>query len=181
MNFLLLGLRASGKTTLGPRLAAAVGWPFIDLDPLSASALRATSPAEAIAVHGIEAFRRAEAASLRVLLDRDRHVVALGGGTPTAPGVADLLTSHRAARLARLAYLRATPETLRARLEAHGPNSLADARPALTAHGTLDEIPILFQARDPLYRALASTTIDIDALTEPQALHALEQALRAPT
>lgn len=175
MNFLLLGLRASGKTTLGPRLAAAVGWPFVDLDPLAAGALNTASPADAIAAHGIEAFRRAEAASLRVLLDRDRHVIALGGGTPTAPGVADLLTSHRDSRLARLAYLRASPETLRARLEAHG----TDTRPALTIHGTLDEIPILFQARDTLYRTLATATIGIDTLTETQALHELERALRA--
>jgi shikimate kinase len=57
-----------------------------------------------------------------------------------------------------LVYLRGTPATLRARLEAQG----AGDRPSLTGRGTLAEIESVFAARDGLYRGLASRVMDID-------------------
>ncbi|QKK09396.1 MAG: hypothetical protein HND58_15340 [Planctomycetota bacterium] len=56
-----------------------------------------------------------------------------------------------------IVYLRAQPETLRARLGAADAN-----RPSLTGAGTLGEIDAVFAARDGLYRELATEIIEID-------------------
>jgi shikimate kinase len=155
-NLVLIGLRASGKSTLGRLVAARLGRPFIDLDDLTAARLGGSSPADALTRRGEPAFRAAEAAALRETLARPGLVVALGGGTPTAPGASELLQQERAARRAVIIYLHVAPEILRSRLAA---TDLA-ARPSLTGRGTLDEIGTLYSRRDALYRALADTLIE---------------------
>lgn len=162
-HLLLIGLRASGKSTLGAALARALARPFIDLDDRTAQALGAPDAARAWAAHGEPAFRAAETGALRDALRGPRAVIALGGGTPTAPGAADLLRAACAARTARIVYLAAPPALLRARLAR---TDLA-TRPPLTPRGTLDEIDAVHAARDPLYRALASRTIELDGTSTP--------------
>jgi shikimate kinase len=71
-----------------------------------------------------------------------------------------------------LLYLRASPETLRARLAATD----LSARPSLTGADVLDEIATLFARRDPLYRALASAVLEIDGLHESECLARLVHA-----
>jgi len=160
---LLIGLRASGKSTVGPLVAAELRLPFIDLDPLTAQELGESSAAKAFLTKGQAAFRMAEATALsRVLQSSAPAVIALGGGTPTAPGFAQLLADYPDATLI---YLRATPTTLRARLA----NTDTASRPSLTGKGTLDEMAEVFAARDPLYRALAHLEIAVDGLSESDA------------
>lgn len=89
-SIILVGHRGTGKTTLGPLLAKALGeaWTFIDLD---AEITRVTgrSPAEIIAEDEAN-FRRVEAAELRRLLGSGaaRTVIALGAGCPLPRRVA---------------------------------------------------------------------------------------------
>lgn len=165
---LLIGLRGSGKSTLGRLLADRLRRPFIDLDDLTAAELGTHSPAEAFTSHGEPAFRLAEARALSLVLAGDQRpspVVALGGGTPTAPGASDLLQQARTDNRARMVYLRASVNTLRDRLE----RSDASSRPALTPLGLLDEIATILQRRGPLYTAIADVIIEIDTLTPQQA------------
>jgi shikimate kinase len=172
VNILIAGLRGAGKTTVGRALAERRRMPFIDLDDWSAAAAGCASPAEAIAHRGEAEFRRAEAGALRVALLYRGHVFALGGGTLTAPGVQRLVRDARAARHARLIYLRARPDTLRSRLI----SSDLTQRPSLTGAGTLEEMALLFAQRDPLYRDLADAVIDTDDLSPQQTLEALDAA-----
>jgi shikimate kinase len=159
-HVILIGLRASGKSTLAPALASRLGIPSIDLDPLVAQVLGCGSVREAFESRGVDAFRAAEAKLLRELLESlTASVVSLGGGTPTAPGAAELLEAA-AAGGAKVLYLRATPATLQARLSK---TDLA-SRPSLTGAGTLEEVNHLFEQRDPLYRGLATDVIEVDAL-----------------
>lgn len=151
----LIGLRASGKSTVGALVAASVGRPFIDLDQRTLSLLGAPTVAHAWRDAGEHAFRAAEARALADALRLGSAVLALGGGTPTAPGAADALRAARARNAARVIYLHAEPEALRARLAA----SPGD-RPSLTGKGTLEEIYDLSAARDPLYRSLADLVLD---------------------
>ena len=74
----LTGAPASGKTTLGRRLATALGVSFVDLD---AEIVRVAGQAipEIFATRGEAAFRDLEARTLTQI--RDAGVVALGGGT----------------------------------------------------------------------------------------------------
>lgn len=170
-GLVLLGLRGSGKSTLGPRLAERLKRPFIDLDDRTAAACGSASAGEAYARLGETAFRLAEADQLRRGLDEAGAVIALGGGTPTAPGAAALLRAASERGLTRLVYLRASVETLRRRLAAAGVAS----RPSLTGLGTLDEIERIFLQRDPLYRELART-IDVDRLDEAAAVERVLEA-----
>ena len=72
----LYGAPASGKSTLGSRLATALGVPFLDLDAAIVQAAGRTIP-EIFFADGEEAFRDLEARTLRQV--GDAGVVALGG------------------------------------------------------------------------------------------------------
>lgn len=168
----LMGLRGSGKSTLGRALAAQLNLSFIDLDSVTPRLLNSPSVADAWATHGEPAFRAAE---LRALADpavTSAGVIALGGGTPTAPGAEQLLLAARAAG-ARLIYLRASAHTLRQRLLA-ADNS---HRPSLTGTDPLAEIEAVLAARDGLYQRLASTVLAIDGHDESTTLAELVRTL----
>lgn len=166
MLTLLIGLRASGKSTIGPALAEALKLPFFDLDQLVARAANTATPAEALSTLGIPAFRDLEAAQLETLIaTTTRAIISLGGGTPEGPRSASMIRSLKASGAARIIYLHATPAALRARLER---TDLAQ-RPSITGRGTLEEVETLYQRRHPLYLDLANNTISIDTLT-PEAI-----------
>lgn len=173
MTLVLIGLRGSGKSTIGRAAGAALGWAFVDLDDLTPGVLGAASAGEALKTHGEAAFRDAEATALAGVLaaaekNAGRVVIALGGGTPTAPGVPELLRGAGA----RAVYLRATPRTLRERLV----HTDLRTRPSLTGRGVLAEIAAVFERRDGVYSALAAelgTVIDVDGLSA----HDLERAV----
>ncbi|USN99259.1 MAG: AAA family ATPase [Phycisphaeraceae bacterium] len=154
---MLMGLRGSGKSTVGRLLAARLGLGFADLDDLTAAGLEKPNAGAAIRAHGFEAFRKAEAAALGRVLSREGLVLALGGGTPTAPGAADLLRD-RVRSGAELVYLHASPDELRRRLESTDTAS----RPSLTGAGTLDEIARVYLERDPAYRALCTRVVETE-------------------
>jgi shikimate kinase len=84
MNHLyLIGLPASGKTTLGRQLAAYYGRGFLDLDHRIVADAGQSIP-EIFASEGEDGFRRREAAALAAVASQPGRplVVATGGGTP---------------------------------------------------------------------------------------------------
>jgi shikimate kinase len=200
-HLVLMGLRGSGKSTLGAIVASRLGRVFIDLDDRTPRLLRRASVAEAWSLDGEAAFRAAETQALRETLAADhatesaenvggtetrppgtsdasrsarpseptrassRIVLALGGGTPTAPGAADLLRDHQSRRATTLVYLRASADELRRRLSLHGPGA---NRPSLTGAGALDEIEQVLARRDPLYASLADSIIDVAGKSQDQ-------------
>ncbi len=163
MTIYLMGLRGSGKSTVGRLLAMRLAGDFVDLDDLTPGVLGSATAADALRQHGEPAFRQAE----RKALDDPRvlaaAVVALGGGTPTAPGAQGELQA-RAARGDRLIYLCASPATLRKNLA----KTDVTTRPSLTGAHPLDEIEVVLKRRDPIFRALAATIIEIDEMTPEQ-------------
>jgi shikimate kinase len=78
----LVGFMASGKSTVGPVLAARLNRPFIDLDHLIEADLNCTI-AELIAREGEEKFRRLETEILRQTVQGEPAVIAPGGGAIT--------------------------------------------------------------------------------------------------
>lgn len=163
MRVILIGLRGSGKTTVGQALARAMRCPFIDLDDLTPTMLGCSSAAEALTTKGEPTFRAAETSALKSVLETSpaSTILALGGGTPTAPGAVELLQAQRDVGRAILFYFHASPDALRARLRS---NHLR-ARPSLTGKGTLAEIDDIYARRDPLYRTLANHTIDVEHMS----------------
>lgn len=177
-SIVLMGLRASGKSTIGPALARHLGFDFQDLDHAVLEDSAFDSIAGIVAAEGWPGFRNREREQLEVwlwalhTLPERRLVLALGGGTPTHGPSRALLQSAELHGLVALVYLRARPETLAQRM-----TSSAD-RPSLTGKDPLEEIADLFAQRDSLYRSIADATIDVDALTESETLDAIESALQ---
>lgn len=159
-NLLLIGLRGSGKSTLARALGERQGRTSIDLDDeVRAMFPECESIAQIFETRGEPAFREAEARALeQVMRDRAGAIVALGGGTPTAPGAADLISAASARGAAQVVYLRCNPDVLRERLECA--ESARDDRPSLTGANPLDEIETIFAQRDALYRSLATCTLE---------------------
>jgi shikimate kinase len=174
MHIVLIGYRASGKTTTGRALAGALAMPCVDLDERLAEAM-GMSIAEAFSRFGEPWFRAAECIELEKALAQRPGVIALGGGTPCSPASGALLTKARAEGRAKVVYLRATAATLRSRLltadNAH--------RPALTGAGhPADEVDDVLRRRAPLYEAAADTAVDVDDLTLEQTVDALIKLVR---
>jgi shikimate kinase/3-dehydroquinate synthase len=107
----LSGFMATGKSTLGPRVAARLNIPFLDTD---AEIERATGKTVAELWHslGEAAFRAREAALVEELLQSDSaRVIAFGGGTVTVRK-----TRHLALDRAHVVTLTASPATIAARV-----------------------------------------------------------------
>lgn len=161
MNVLLIGMRGCGKSSIASLLATRIRRTYVDLDTMTATRLNAATAGQAFARVGESAFRAAELEALRVSMQSQRFVLALGGGTPLASGAADLINASRAGKRAIVVYLRATPATLRARLE----KTDLSQRPSLTGRGVLEEIPDVLAQRDSVYTSLADEIMDVDGET----------------
>ena len=102
---MLIGLRGSGKTTLGSLLAKRLNTQFIDLDDVTVAGSGQPSVTAMFRSVGEPAFRAAECAALTHVLtspSTSGAVIALGGGTPTTPPARALLESARAAGTIRI-------------------------------------------------------------------------------
>ena len=82
MKIILLGYMASGKTSIGKKLAKRLNLSFIDLDDYIAEQEN-LSISEIFKEKGEIYFRKKEAHYLNELLKNDKsYILALGGGTP---------------------------------------------------------------------------------------------------
>ncbi|MEM1212924.1 MAG: shikimate kinase [Planctomycetota bacterium] len=173
MLLVLLGYRASGKSTLGRLLADRLDLPFTDVDDAIRARFDHRTVAEIWDTDGEPAYRTVEVQVMQQLAQQTDHVVALGGGTPMQPVAAQAIA---AAPHALRVYLYADAQTLTDRLNADAPNR--DQRPALTsADSLLDEITTTLAEREPTYRRLADLTLDITQLTPDQAADQILAAL----
>lgn len=78
-SIVLVGMMGAGKTSVGKRLAARLGLPFVDADHAIEEAAAKTIP-EIFAEHGEAYFRDGERRVIARLLRERRQVVATGGG-----------------------------------------------------------------------------------------------------
>jgi shikimate kinase len=141
-NIVLVGLRASGKTTLGRRVARRLERPFLDTDEMVADRTGATIE-ELVAHQGWEAFREVEHAVLAEALDHRGRVVATGGGVVLRPDNRALLKER-----GRVFYLMADVPLLASRL---GSDPGRAQRPSLTGQDVVEELRETLVAREPLY------------------------------
>jgi shikimate kinase len=162
-RIVLTGFMGSGKTTLGPLVAARLGWNFIDVDDVIEAEAGVTI-AEIFAHHGEAAFRERERETIARLAAGDSLVLALGGGA----------IEHEATRT----LLLTTPGTLLVHLEVELATTLKRCagtelvRPILAHHANL---AVRYQRRLPLYR-MAHVSIPVDTLFPEQAVEKILSA-----
>jgi len=157
MNLLLIGYRGTGKTTLAQLIARRLGWDWVDADV--EIELRAGKSIKAIFDDdGEPRFRDLESAVVVELGQRDRTVIALGGGAPMRPENRPLLR-----RAGKVVWLQASPEELWQRISAD--HTTAGRRPNLTTSGGLTEIIATLERRSPIYRECADLEVDTEGKT----------------
>lgn len=153
----LLGLRGAGKSTLGAKLAAALGTPFVELDR-EVEREAGSKLGEVFAMYGQEAFRRFERRALeRVLRTHEAAVIAAGGSLVTDPDTYRLLLDN-----CHTVWLKARPEEHMNRVIAQGDMRPFEGNTRGKMRGrsaALDEIRKLLADRDRLY-CRADVTIE---------------------
>lgn len=170
MNIILIGYRATGKTTLARLLAERLGWDWIDAD-VEIERRAGKAIARIFAEDGEPAFRDLEARVIADLCQRHRLVLAAGGGAPLRP------ESRRAMRESgQVVWLTARPETIHARMS--GDDTTAARRPSLTDKGALEEIVHLLGKREPVYRQSAHVTVDTEGKSPEALAHEILAALQ---
>jgi len=153
----LVGLSGTGKTSVAPMLSARLGWPAIDTDA-EIERRESASVAELWSARGEAAFRRIESLVLaEALAGPGPVVVAAGGGVVLEEANRSLL-----ARRAWVAWLKASPEALAARL------GHPAGRPLL-AGDLLEALRRLESQRQGLYRQVAQVELEVEDL-DPEAV-----------
>jgi shikimate kinase len=89
----LIGYMGSGKSTAGKKLAAKLGFEFIDLDKFIEEETGTTIP-EIFKNKGEAEFRALEHNALKKLITKEKIVVACGGGTPCYYGNMELMNNN---------------------------------------------------------------------------------------
>ncbi len=163
-RILLVGMMGAGKTSVGTALAARLGRPFLDNDAL-VRALTGREPPEIDASDGEDALHRAEADALRAAVARPgTSIIAVAGAI-----VDDPPERARLARSGFVVWLRARPETLRARI-----GTGAGRRHEAT---DLEWLAARSDEREPAYRAVADLIVDVDERTVDEVVDRVEAAL----
>ena len=161
----LLGLRGAGKSTLGPRLARALGLRFVELDEAIEEAA-GLSLTDVFSVHGEAYYRRLALQCLRDVLAGKPAVIALPGGIVHDETCFQLVLSE-----CTTAWIKARPADHMARVLEQG-----DRRPIAGRPNAMAELRAILAAREPLY-SRAQVTVDTSRKDEAQALAALVAAL----
>ena len=81
MKIFLIGFMGCGKTTMGKKLAAKLGYNLVDLDH-QIEHITGTTVAGYFASHGEDVFRKLESDTLKNHEYAENAVVSTGGGTP---------------------------------------------------------------------------------------------------
>jgi shikimate kinase len=146
-SIVLVGMMGVGKSSIGRRLGARLGVPFVDADTEIEKAA-GTSIADIFARHGEAAFRSGEARVIARLLEGGPQVLATGGG---AVMNADTRAAIKAKGVS--IWLNAEFDVLLRRI-----NKRKNDRPMLQTADPAATLRQLLAERDPVY-ALADLTV----------------------
>jgi len=163
----LIGLRGAGKSTLGARLAKEMKVPFIELDREIEEDAR--MPLEEIfSLYGQSGYRRIEKRALdRVLREKERAVISVGGGVVSEKETYDALLANCFA-----VWVKAQPEEHMSRVIAQG-----DLRAIADNDEAMEDLRRILEAREPLYRK-ADLHLDTSGKTAEHSFRELKKMLQ---
>jgi shikimate kinase len=151
---ILTGLPGSGKSTVGRALAERIEWDFVDLDAEIARK-EGRSVSQIFAENGEERFRDLEALATSELRDRQKLIIAPGGGWVTQTATVSLLRPP-----ARLVYLRVPPQVAAKRIERE-----SDERPLLSGSNLPVRLDSLLLDRESAYLT-ADLTVNAELVVD---------------
>jgi shikimate dehydrogenase len=166
MNIVLIGMRGSGKTTVGRILARRLGVELVEMDELIARKA-GLSIAEIVEKHGWEKFRDIEEDVASEVVERDNIINASGGGVVTR--------EQNIAKLKKngiLVWLKAGVDTLLERLGEDSP------RPLLVGKTQQEDMEITLKERKALYQKTADLVIDTENKTPEEVAETIIKSLK---
>ena len=164
----LIGLRGTGKSTVGKLLADRLGWSFADSD--DAVELNAGKTiARIFAEDGEPRFRDLEANAVVEKFSQDRIVLATGGGAILRTATRSLLKAN-----GFVVWLTGPVAVLAERLAID--STTTSRRPLLTAMTGSEELAALNVVREPLYREIAHLAVDTKNRTPDEIATTIERA-----
>lgn len=161
-NIVLIGMPATGKSTVGVILAKRLGYDFLDTDISICKATGRTLPV-LLEQEGVDGFVRIEGQVASGLCCQ-RTVIATGGSMVLSPGAMAHLKENGV-----IVWLDTPLEVLQERLPEH----LSDRGVVAPSHMTVRE---LFVQRRPLYEQYADVTVACSGDME-QVLNRLERGV----
>ncbi len=165
-NIILIGMAATGKSTLGKRLAKRLNRAFVDTDLLMEAWWGA--PLQQIRDHlGLEAFVLAEAQQIQ-RLHLKRCIIATGGSVVYSEDAMKHLQDQ-----GHIVYIKTSFESISRRLTNPASRGLAIG-PAQTLKDLYDE-------RAPLYARFAQLTVNTDGATPEESCSAIIEGLPRTT
>ncbi|MGE0629568.1 MAG: helix-turn-helix transcriptional regulator [Hyphomicrobiaceae bacterium] len=144
----LIGLRGAGKSTLGQRAAATLGWTFVELNKVIEQE-HGFSMTDIFTLYGQDGYRRFEREALRRIAARPGPLImATGGGIVAEPLTLEFLLSSFFT-----VWIRALPGEHMARVRGQG-----DLRPMVndSDRSAMTELRTILASREPLYERAAA-------------------------
>lgn len=158
-NIIITGFMGTGKSTVGPLLADALGWQFVDMDALIEQREGRTIR-EIFGAEGEPYFRRLETELCRELNGWRERVIATGGGTLVSPQNLAIVAPQNV-----IICLDCEPDVLWQRL------STATDRPMLDAADARGRLFSLLAERAPAYARIPHH-IDVTRLSPAETVSA---------
>lgn len=167
------GFMGAGKSTMGNIVANVLGWQFYDLDKEIVEQ-ETMKVAEIFKLKGEDYFRKKETEILKKLIETDKVVISLGGGTIKTPENLELMKKN-----GKLIYLKCSAENIYLRLRHKTDRPLFQGLNGtmLTKDESLEKINTLLAEREKLY-AKADIVFCLDGLDIGQSADSLIKQIK---
>lgn len=169
-SIILVGFSTTGKTQVGARVARLLGWDYVDTDA-EVEKLAGKPIHRIFAQDGETVFRELEKQALLAACQRERVVVATGGGV-----VLDATNRELMCQRGMVVCLDAGPDTIYQRLLRDAENPVVPIiRPLLDVPDPLRRIQELKSVREPFYSfahfAIKTDGLDVDDASQEVMRH----------
>jgi shikimate kinase len=166
VNIVLIGMRGSGKTTVGKILAQKLDRELVEMDELITRKAGLSIP-EIVKKYGWGKFREIEEEITDEVAKLDNIINASGGGVVTRENNISKLKKSGV-----LVWLQADIDTLVSRI---GENT--DRPPLVSGRSQREDMELTLKERKPLYRKAADFAVDTENKTPEEVVEAIINSL----
>ncbi|HYF48046.1 MAG TPA: shikimate kinase [Planctomycetota bacterium] len=173
MNLILIGLRGTGKSTVGKILAARLNWPFYDTDTIVQDRAGLTIK-ELFEQKGEPEFRRLESEVVQECAAFDTSVIATGGGA--------ILNETNVSALRRngfVVHLSANPAELWRRISLDAATNHTRPKLLQSAETGIEELEKLLLSRAAKYAAARHSEVIVEDRTPDEVVERVLVLMKA--